>query len=267
MIIPVMAYADFCIFLGLVVSLREVIYRKCGQPIGLWVLVNTLLYFYIRLSVWVHNTKGITRGVKTTFFFLNILGILFECAWNVIGGVWVTWEFKAPESCLNMPIFAISLLIVGVISLFYLYWIVFFITVVRYNRWNYKEDKDSLEELKQLYRQSKDISNEKIDNFLEENRETLEKAGLLEVEKQLIKTQFVLNNCTEKCQICKIDVSEREQGCRIGCPHVFHIECLIIWHRVNPRCIACKATFRRALLKAHNKQIENSNTLKTSKVN
>lgn len=59
----------------------------------------------------------------------------------------------------------------------------------------------------------------------------------------LLENHFKFTSKHSFCVICHVDCDNREKATNFGCKHAFHIDCIVVWMKVDPRCPICRSLF------------------------
>lgn len=176
----------------------------------------------------------------------------------------------------GLPILAISLiytpqcgkgnmlLVHGIISVIFniiIYTVIFAMVYLIYKEFqSFRKEKKLKKQVQKIY-QKIHSKNFKVEEFIEKNKEYLEKDLLTNKEKAILEDSFVIECNVDQMDLkkqnrvnCIICLSEFEKGekalCHPICQHTYHIKCFKTWLDLKNTCPTCKQVTRTCMLRS-----------------
>lgn len=266
-------YRCFGLYWGYVL-LRAALYPQTSDALTLPSL-NASRFFFLKLSLFLESKLG--RGPQ--LFFSGVF-LLFNFAFTIhelfIGADHSTEifsKFDLASAILLFLTYSLNLLV---------HTTAFFVSFALLCTWlggGGDEPRPFLRSLQEFYQEPSRMSNSELNDFLKNYQKAVNSLPLITYELEIIKLQLSKRKggggktCSEslegkvwelggshhgihgrprdaldgECVICLESLKSFESG-ELDCRHVFHVECLMSWFRVKPRCPCCQMGVRPILM-------------------
>lgn len=266
-------YCCFGLYWGYVL-LRAALYPQTNDAMVLPIL-NASRFFFLKLSIYLESKLG--RGPQ---LFISGVLLLFNFAFTIhelfIGADHSTEifsKFDLASAILLFLTYSLNLLV---------HTTAFFVSFALLCTWlggSGDEPRPFLRNLQEFYQDPRRMSTSEFNAFLKNYQKAVDSLPLIAYELEIIKNQMSKRkeadiktsseNINDKiletgnsehgvpsrgrdtwdgeCVICLESLRSFEAG-QLACRHVFHVECLVSWFRVKPRCPCCQMGVRTILM-------------------
>ena len=236
--------------------------RKCVgcslEEIYSWLIGNLISFLAFSLINLFYTLKAKFPSLS---YFSLVFGLpiatLFELYWNVRGTLYVIYSSIDGNHCLNnieLFMFLFYQIIIYILIILMIVFSVEFMILKWRLRTNGCGVKEFKRQLKELYSCKEGNCNKKIKKFIKKNKVIIDRAIILEEEKEIIRRRFTrcfyktAEQINDFCSICMEEFTMEDRVSKVGCSHFFHFECFVGWLGVKPKCPLCGFFFRKPLL-------------------